>query len=466
MTLPPIKIAVVGHTNTGKTSLLRTLTRDTDFGDVSNRAATTRNVEATTLLIDGEPAITLFDTPGLEDSSGLLEHLDLRRQKMKSDWTDAITAFLTDDGSPRTFRQEAKALRQLLDCDIALYVIDARDTVHGKHKDELEILGRSSRPILPVLNFVAEPEAKPNLWRDQLARVNMHAVALYDTVVLDELSELQLYEKIKSLLDPFKETLQAVITDATERRRALRRGSAMLIANLLIDAASYVLTVPSDHEEDQEKGLETLKQTLRDGEHHCVEALLELYRFKPGDYLSETLPIEGGAWGLDLFSPESLTEFGLTTGTAAATGALAGLAVDAMVGGMTLGAAALTGAAVGGLAGAVSSRGRELLDGLRGYRELRAESTTLALLAHRQISLVRALLRRGHASQDRLRLNEADTLENKKALTDDLLKPLKDAHHHPEWSHYLSSGPGKGARGRAGVEEKLTAILEGALIES
>ena len=30
-----------------------------------------------------------------------------------------------------------------------------------------------------------------------------------------------------------------------------------------------------------------------------------------------------------------------------------------------------------------------------GYRELRAEPQTLALLAHRQIALVRALLRRG-----------------------------------------------------------------------
>lgn len=465
MTLALIKIAVVGHTNTGKTSLLRALTRDTDFGEVSNRAATTRNVEATTLFIDGQPVITFFDTPGLEDSSRLLEHLDHRRQKAKSDWTDAIKAFLADGRSPKTFRQEAKALRQLLDCDIALYVIDARDTVHGKHNDELEILGRSSRPILPVLNFVADAEAKPDLWRDQLARVNMHAVAAYDTVVLDELSELQLYEKIKSLLDPFKETLEAVITDVTDRRRALRRASATLIAGLLIDTASYVLTVPSDHEEDQVKGLETLKQTLRDGEQHCVEAMLELYRFKPGDYLSETLPIEGGAWGLDLFSPESLTEFGMTTGSAAATGALAGLAVDAMVGGITLGTAALTGAAVGGLAGAVSSRGREFLDGLRGYRELRAERETLALLAHRQIALVRALLRRGHASQDRFRLREADTQENKEALTEELLKPLKDAHHHPEWSHYLSPGSGKGARGRTGVEEKLTAILERALTE-
>ena len=105
MSFPVLKVAVVGHTNTGKTSLLRTLTRDTAFGEVSNRAATTRNVEATTLTVEGRPAIELFDTPGLEDSSGLLEHLDQRRREAGCDWTDAITAFLDADGNQGAFRQ-------------------------------------------------------------------------------------------------------------------------------------------------------------------------------------------------------------------------------------------------------------------------------------------------------------------------------------------------------------------------
>jgi GTPase Era involved in 16S rRNA processing len=463
MSLPMLKVAVVGHTNTGKTSLLRTLTRDVTFGEISNRAATTRNVEATTIVIEGAPVLALFDTPGLEDSSGLLEHLDQRRREAGCDWTDAIAAFLDDPGPQSIFLQEAKALSQLLACDIALYVVDARDRVHGKHKDELEILGRSARPILPVLNFVADPEAKPDLWRSQLARVNMHTVAAFDTVVLDELSELQLYEKIRGLLDPFKETLDAVIADVTERRRALRHASAALIADLLIDAAAYVLTVSSEGDEPEREGLETLEETLRAGEQHCVEALLELHRFQPGDYLSETLPIENGAWGLDLFSPESLSEFGVATGTAAATGALAGLAIDAVVGGMTLGAAALTGAAVGGLAGAVNSRGRELLDGLRGYRELRADSETLILLAHRQIALVRALLRRGHANQERVRLSKEDVKEDKKALGKGLLEVLEGARHHVAWSLFLPSKNIERRSGRASVEENLIAILLNAL---
>ena len=40
-----LTVAVVGHTNTGKTSLMRTLMREADFGEVSDHPATTRHVE-------------------------------------------------------------------------------------------------------------------------------------------------------------------------------------------------------------------------------------------------------------------------------------------------------------------------------------------------------------------------------------------------------------------------------------
>ena len=49
-----LKLAVVGHTNVGKTSLLRTLTRDAGFGEVSHRPSTTRHVEGARLSVDGE----------------------------------------------------------------------------------------------------------------------------------------------------------------------------------------------------------------------------------------------------------------------------------------------------------------------------------------------------------------------------------------------------------------------------
>mgnify|MGYP001555260318 CR=1 FL=1 len=70
-----LAIAVVGHTNAGKTSLLRTLTRKRRFGEVSDRPGTTRHVEVVELRIAGRPALRFFDTPGLEDSVALWDFL-------------------------------------------------------------------------------------------------------------------------------------------------------------------------------------------------------------------------------------------------------------------------------------------------------------------------------------------------------------------------------------------------------
>ena len=112
--LPILKIAVVGHTNTGKTSLLRTLTQDITFGEVSDRPGTTRHVEATALLVGGAPLVELYDTPGLEDSIGLLEHLDERRTDRRTDWVDVIREFLDEPakraaGSSRKPRRSARS---------------------------------------------------------------------------------------------------------------------------------------------------------------------------------------------------------------------------------------------------------------------------------------------------------------------------------------------------------------------
>ena len=43
--------------------------------------------------------------------------------------------------------------------------------------DELAILAWCSRPIVPVLNFIATDEARTATWREHLARVALHAVA-------------------------------------------------------------------------------------------------------------------------------------------------------------------------------------------------------------------------------------------------------------------------------------------------
>ena len=81
--LPLLNIAVVGHTNTGKTSLIRTMLRSTEFGVIEDAAGTTRHVEQATIAADNEPVLNLYDTPGLEDSRALFAHIKKLQTKLK-----------------------------------------------------------------------------------------------------------------------------------------------------------------------------------------------------------------------------------------------------------------------------------------------------------------------------------------------------------------------------------------------
>lgn len=456
--LPKLIVAVVGHTNTGKTSLVRTLTRDTRFGEVSNRPATTRHVEGTVLLVDGAPLVELYDTPGLEDPMGLLEHLENLRGARRCDWIEVIEEFLAEPaGGP--FGQEAKAIRQVLASDVALYVVDARDRVLGKHRDELEILGRCARPVVPVLNFITSPQARTGEWREHLARINMHAIAEFDTVVLDETSEQRLFEKMRTLLDPFRATLNALIAERGQQRTGLVLAASEMLADLLIDVAACRLIVPEHEIDRRDASLERLKQMVREREQGCVNALLDLFRFDEGDYAPDALPISGGKWGSDLFSPASLRAFGIRAGSGAAAGAAAGLAIDAITGGLTLGAAAALGATLGALWSSFGSHGRRLTEVFRGYTELRVADETLRLLAARQAELITALLRRGHASQDKLRLNSETEAQRSVWVSEPLPDEIEEARLHPEWSR-LDGGEAGGLSGqRSAARDRLAARI-------
>src|SRR5699024_7581686 len=92
----PLHLMVAGHTNVGKTSLMRTLARNATFGQVENAPGTTQHVEALPLG-EREELLVLYDTPGLEDAMALREYMDeLALQYKLQHWQGAekIQTFL------------------------------------------------------------------------------------------------------------------------------------------------------------------------------------------------------------------------------------------------------------------------------------------------------------------------------------------------------------------------------------
>lgn len=430
---PPraLRLAVVGHTNVGKTSLLRTLTRDVGFGEVSHRPSTTRHVEGARLSVDGEALLELYDTPGLEDAIALLDYLErLDRPGERLDGPARLTRFLEGSEARQRFEQEAKVLRQLLASDAGLYVIDAREPVLAKYRDELAVLASCGKPLLPVLNFVSSAQHREPDWREALARLGLHALVRFDSVAPPEDGERRLYESLALLLENSRPQLERLIVDQEAQRQARRHSAARLIAELLLDCAACRRSVATTSDQVQ-AAITDLRKAVRQREQRCVESLLNLYAFRAQDAAASDLPLLDGRWGDDLFNPETLKLLGVRVGGGIAAGAAAGAGVDLLVGGITLGAAALVGAIAGGALQTARSYGGRLLGKIKGQRELTVDDAVLRLLALRQRQLLQALEVRGHAAMDSIKL----TAPQDKAWREGKLpEDLRKARAHPQWS--------------------------------
>ena len=427
-----LSVAVVGHANAGKTSLMRTLLRDSEFGEVADQAGTTRHVEGGALLIDDSKRLALFDTPGLEDSIALLHILSEYFPGKDVDGIERLQHFLISLDEYPELQQEAKVLRTLLSNDLIFYVIDLREPILGKYHDELKILSYAAKPVIPVLNFTQQGNDNIHLWKEQLARLNFHAFVSFDNVHFKFSDELKIYQKMQTLLSDKEQLLDELMTQRQSQWDKTFNSAKKLVANLLIEACA-VRYQTDNNEAAIVAQTALLQQSVRQVETTCVKQLLQLYQFRQNDLQNNDLPVQQGKWELDLFSADNLQAFGITLGGHIAKGAGVGVAIDVAVGGITLGAAALSGGVVGALWSVKQRYYDEIEAKIKGKRYLCVDDATLQVLWLRQLQLLATLQQRGHASFDKI------TLQNDNEINVDNLPKkwnsyLRKCRSHPQWS--------------------------------
>lgn len=451
-----LSVAVVGHANAGKTSLMRTLLRDSEFGDVADQAGTTRHVEGGALLIDETKRLALFDTPGLEDSIALLSILSGYFPNEKVDGIERLQYFIHHLSDYPELQQEAKVLRALLSNDLIFYVIDLREPILGKYQDELKILSYAAKPVIPVLNFTQVGEKNSQAWKAQLARLNFHAYVSFDNVHFKFSDELKIYKKMQTMLAD-KEALLDELIKLRELQWVETFNSAKkLVANLFIEACCVrYQTANNESAITQKTGL--LQQSVRQAENHCVKQLLQLYQFRQSDLQDSELPVREGTWELDLFSSDNLQAFGIDLGGHIAKGAGLGVAIDVAVGGITLGAAALSGGLVGALWGVKQRYYDEIEAKIKGKRYLCVDDATLQVLWLRQLTLLATLQQRGHASINKIEL-QSTTLLSTDNLPSDWGKYVSQLRSHPEWSSLNNNYQGNSDKREQLLAELATAM--------
>lgn len=432
-------IAVVGHTNVGKTSLLRTLTRRVDFGRVSDQPGTTRHAEVVALRLEGQVQMRFVDTPGLEDAVALHEFL---QQQAGETRLQRIKAFLRGPEARAAFEQEAKVLRTLLErADAAMLVLDVREPVLPKYRAELDLLVACARPLMPVLNFARSERARSAEWHQLLRESGLHARAEFDAVAPLHGAEQQLYNDLAALLPAWRVHLQGIVDGLALQAQDRLRAAARSVADTLVGVAAMRRTTPARDLADDAQRRAFVAAFQREAQEHArtgVAGLLELFGFRAGDAELAGLPVSDGRWASDLFNPELLKRVSVRLGVGALVGAGAGVVVDVALAGLSLGAATGVGAALGGAAsGGWRPVWRKVQNRLTGVREVTVEDAVLVLLASRLCDLALALARRGHAAEQRLLLAPdghapaADDAARHELAA--LVRTLAPARGHPEW---------------------------------
>jgi GTPase SAR1 family protein len=362
-----IQLALVSHTNNGKTTLARTLI-GVDVGEVRDAAHVTVFAESHLLqTTQAGDRLLLWDTPGFGDSVRLLRRLALSGNPIG--W---FLREVFDRYRDRSFWLSQQALRAARDAaDVVLYLVnsseDPRDA--GYLPAEMKILEWLGKPVVVLLNQLGPPrpdeqeQAEQARWRKHLDQYPI----VRDVLALDAFArcwvhEHIFYEHVGELIGQSKQAGYARILAAWEADN-LRRYQASLqrIARQLASAARdsepvenegkgllksalKAIGLGKDEQRRQEAAMARLVERLNRQIGESTTQLLVLHKLDPGEALRINARVREN---FAVRAPLDKVQAGLLG--AVVSGAATGLTADLMSGGLTVGGGALLGAIVGAL---------------------------------------------------------------------------------------------------------------------
>ena len=363
-----VALALISHTNNGKTTLARTLV-GIDVGEVRDAAHVTTMAEAHPLLRTPEgDSLELWDTPGFGDSVRLLRRLALAGNPIG--W---FLREVVDRYRDRPFWLSQQALRTARDsADVVLYLVNSSEHPRdaGYLPAEMKILEWLGKPVLVLLNQLgpprpsAEERDEQQRWQHHLAQFPIvRGVLALDAFARCWVHERVFYDAVGAVLDPAKQPGYARLFALWERYNIERFHAAMDLIGAQLAAAARDAEPIAEEEggmlqsalkvvglgkgaqkHRQEQAMAKLLERLNASIGATTAGLLKLHQLDPG----ETGRIHARVREhFAVRAPVDKTQASLLG--AIVSGAATGLSADLMAGGLTFGGGALIGGIVGAL---------------------------------------------------------------------------------------------------------------------
>lgn len=346
-------LAIMGHPNAGKSSVVATLTEN-DRIEIDKRAGTTTRSDRYPVVIDGKTIIAFIDTPGFQNPSDILEWFQEHEGQV-----DLARAFVDAFRGDPLFSHDCALLEPVAEGAGIILVVDGSKRIKEKDRTEMELLRLTARPRMAILNNLSNSRKHMAAWQDALSKA-FNSVREFNAHRATYAERIKLLNALKSIDQRWEPQLEATIE--AFRRDWERRidASVTTIIGLLTEALTYrinrvVRVSELQSDTDRQAVQETLKSAFQDGlrklEVDAQQQVRAHFRHHvwhlPPDSLLQK----------DLFSDEVGKALGLNRMqmalAGAAAGATTGVGIDLSLAGGSLGAGLLVGAAAGSVLGAL-----------------------------------------------------------------------------------------------------------------
>lgn len=408
MTLPVL--AIVGHPNKGKSSIVSTLAQDASV-HVSPRSGTTVHVRAYPIRVDGRELCRLVDTPGFQRPRAAMDWMQ-KHARSTADHQDTVRRFVDTHRQDERFSAECELLAPILEGAGVLYVIDGSVPYGPDYDAEMEILRWTGSPSMALINRIGSGDFVEE-WRPPLLQY-FRIVREFNALTEPFSRQVQLLTGFAELREDWRAPLQHAAESLVARRQQQLDQAGDRIVECLTQMLHYSETIdvagPGDRAA-MERGVKRLETRLATMEQSARRDVERIFNHGTLERSESALP----ALEKDLFAEETWQLFGLSRDQVLAMGAVGGAATGALIdigsGGLSLflgsGAGALIGAAGAWLGSRQLVNTKVLGLPLGGHQAQIGPVSNIQfpwVVLGRAVTHLRLIAHRSHAMRDQLRV--------------------------------------------------------------
>ncbi len=351
------EIAIIGHPNEGKSSVLSTLAED-DSVKISPYPGETTVCRSFPVIIDNREILRFTDTPGFQNPGQVLARL----KTLGGGSDERLRELLRYCSSKSELKEDHELLKPIEAGAAIIYVVNGARPVRTVDRDEMEIIRLIGKPRMAVINSKKATDTHLEQWKDELAR-HFNSIRLFDAHRATYSERLGLLEALKSIDQDWQPVMSEVIETIRQDWDNRTRTTAHIITSLLDEGLSLKLDSDIKQGADSERLKDALVsrytaqiETFEKQSHAKIRALfnhnLYNYHLPPQSILHE-----------DIFSEKTWQFMGLSKHQFILLGGLGGGAVGAGVDVAALGHGLGLFTALGTIGGALGAlSGRKHLD--------------------------------------------------------------------------------------------------------